>query len=80
MLQYLSLEQFSLFFKNRRVTIKRGIATFLFHRPTSVDTFPADNRGLLVSRVFFVIEQWFSNLSEVSNPTGVMQAYIEPLI
>ena len=24
--------------------------------------------------------QWFSNLSEVSNPTGVMQAYIEPLI
>ena len=26
------------------------------------------------------IDQWFSNLSEVSNPTGVMQAYIEPLI
>ena len=24
--------------------------------------------------------QWFSNLSEVSNPAGVMQAYIEPLI
>ena len=26
------------------------------------------------------VKQWFSNLSEVSNPTGVMQAYIEPLI
>ena len=26
------------------------------------------------------VDQWFSNLSEVSNPTGVMQAYIEPLI
>ena len=26
------------------------------------------------------IKQWFSNLSEVSNPTVVMQAYIEPLI
>ena len=26
------------------------------------------------------LDQWFSNLSEVSNPTGVMQAYIEPLI
>ena len=26
------------------------------------------------------LEQWFSNLSEVSNPTGVMQAYIKPLI
>ena len=23
------------------------------------------------------LDQWFSNLSEVSNPTGVMQAYIE---
>ena len=26
------------------------------------------------------LDQWFSNFSEVSNPTGVMQAYIEPLI
>ena len=26
------------------------------------------------------LNQWFSNLSEVSNPTDVMQAYIEPLI
>ena len=35
---------------------------------------------LAVDVKWFPLNQWFSNLSEVSNPTGVMQAYIEPLI
>ena len=43
-------------------------------------TFSAHKKSYCLSYEQHALLQWFSNLSEVLNPTGVMQAYIEPLI